>query len=392
MLKNLHLLITFRYMKLSQLLIREDFYKLLLKTIYQNSFFKNNIEKKSAIFHSYKYLNIILNKSLNKSVKDELLFEYSLSKSIIKQFLQNVYLKIIFLPVISSLFSEKKILLPTYLNDFGVVPGNHRIRLFEPSLKKIIVLLKHNESVKFIKNDIDTRVNNNLSYAPKIFSYGSDWLSEEFVRGVPYNRVKTNDSKKALKFLIALHSKELIDKNKENISTIQYLNKCKRDLHSLVEIIDNKNLIKKEIILAIDKLVSFILTQNIIEIETSTTHGDFQEGNVRIDSKNKLYVIDWESADNRFFLYDIFVILSGIRTEIELDKAFELFFQNVQKFKIDINNYSKYSLVTILCFEEFRFHLNEDITKNYFSPGRNSMNKFIKINTFISNLSSKKYE
>ena len=185
-------------MKLSQLLIRENFYNILSKTINSNSFFEGSNNEKNIVFNCFKHLNIILNKSLSDNVKDTLVFEYSLSKSAFKQFLQNIYITIIFLPIIRNFFSDKRIVLPSHLKNYGVVPGNHRIRLFGSSLKEIIVLLKNNESAKFIKNDIDARFNNSLSYTPKILSYGPDWLIEEFINGVPFNRVKNINSDKAL--------------------------------------------------------------------------------------------------------------------------------------------------------------------------------------------------
>lgn len=371
-------------MKLSQLILREKFYDILLKTINYNSFFKNNIDKKNVVFYCLKHLNIILNKSLNVCVKDALVFEYSLSKSTIKQILQKIYIKIIFLPIITNFFSDKRIMLPSKLMNYAIVPGNHRIRLFESNLNEIIVLLKNNENSKFIKNDIDARFNNSLSYTPKILSFGSDWLIEEFINGVPFNRVKNINSNKALKKLILLHTKELIIKNKKNISFFKYVNKCKKELYRLINLIEENSPFKKEIISGLENLISSVLSHNITEIETSVTHGDFQEGNIRINSKNELFVLDWESADNRFYLYDDFVILSSIRTGIELDKAFELFFQKVDEYQIKIDRYSKNSLVILLCFEELRFHFYEDISSNFISPGANSKKTLDKVNTFIS--------
>jgi hypothetical protein len=376
-------------MKLSQLLLREDFYNIISKTIGSNSFFKDNFDKKNVVFNCFKHLNIILNKSLDDDVKDALVFEYSLSKSPLKQFLQNIYIKVIFLPIISWFFSDKRIMLPSHLSNYGLVPGNHRIRIFESSLKKITVLLKDKEGSKYIKNDIDARFNNNLSYAPKILSFGSDWLIEEFINGVPFNRVENNKSYKALEILISLHTKELINKNKKNISIDKYLNKYKKELYLLVEIIEENNPIKKEILSGLENLISCILSHNITEIETSTTHGDFQEGNIRINSKNELYVLDWESADNRFYLYDAFVMLSGVRTGIELDKAFELFFKKADKYQIKIDRYSKTTLIILLCFEELRFHFNEDISSNFLSPGVNSKKYLIKISTFLDSVKIK---
>lgn len=376
-------------MKLSQLLLREDFYIIMSKTIGSNSFFKDNYDKKNVVFNCFKHLNIILNKSLDDEVKDALVFEYSLSKSPFKQFLQNIYIKIIFLPIISNFFSDKRIMLPSHLSNYGLVPGNHRIRIFESSLKKITVLLKDKEGSKFIMNDIDARFNNNLSYAPKILSFGSDWLIEEFINGVPFNRVENNKSNKALEILISLHTKELINKNKKIISIEKYLNKCKKELYLLVDIIEENNPIKKEILFGLENLISCILSHNITEIETSTTHGDFQEGNIRINSKNELFVLDWESADNRFYLYDAFVMLSSVRTGIELDKAFGLFFKKADKYQIKIDRYSKASLIILLCFEELRFHFNEDISSNFLSPGANSKKTLNKISTFLDSVKIK---
>ena len=373
-------------MKLSQLLLREDFYNIISKTIGSNSFFKDNFDKKNVVFNCFKHLNIILNKSLDDDVKDALVFEYSLSKSPLKQFLQNIYIKVIFLPIISWFFSDKRIMLPSHLSNYGLVPGNHRIRIFESSLKKITVLLKDKEGSKYIKNDIDARFNNNLSYAPKILSFGSDWLIEEFINGVPFNRVENNKSYKALEILISLHTKELINKNKKNISIDKYLNKYKKELYLLVDIIEENNPIKKEILSGLENLISCILSHNITEIETSTTHGDFQEGNIRINSKNELYVLDWESADNRFYLYDVFVMLSSVRTGIGLEKAFELFFQKVDEYQIKIDRYSKTSIILLLCFEELRFHFSEDISCNFFRSGVNSKITLNKISTFLNSV------
>ena len=373
-------------MKLSQLLIRENFYNILSKTINSNSFFEGSNNEKNIVFNCFKHLNIILNKSLSDNVKDTLVFEYSLSKSAFKQFLQNIYITIIFLPIIRNFFSDKRIVLPSHLKNYGVVPGNHRIRLFGSSLKEIIVLLKNNESAKFIKNDIDARFNNSLSYTPKILSYGPDWLIEEFINGVPFNRVKNINSDKALKVLISIHTKELINKNKKTILIDTYLNKCKKELYLLVEIIEENNTIKKEILFGLENLLTAILSHNITEIETSTTHGDFQDGNIRINSKNELYVLDWESADNRFYLYDVFVMLSSVRTGIGLEKAFELFFQKVDEYQIKIDRYSKTSIILLLCFEELRFHFSEDISCNFFSSGVNSKITLNKISTFLDSV------
>ena len=355
------------------------------KTFRSNSFFKDIVDTKQVRFKCFKFLNIILHKSLETNVRRALVFEYSLSKSQIKQLLQSLYIRLIFLPGISELFSDKSIRLPSYLSNYAVVPGNHRIRLFESSLKTITVLLKNNEASKFIKNDIDARFNNNLSYAPKILSFGPDWLVEEFINGVPFNRVNSNDdSKEALNTLIILHTKELINTSKKKIKIKEYLNQKISEIYQLVDVLAEVSSVRKELIFGLEKLFDKALSLNISELETSTTHGDFQEGNVRINSNNELFVLDWESADDRFYLYDAFVMFSGVRTGINLEKAFESFFQNVAEYNMHIDQYSKTSLIIILCFEEARFNLNEDISENFLNPGLNSIKTLTRLLTYLN--------
>ena len=372
-------------MKLSQLLIREDFYTIIGKTIRSNSFFINIDNAKHVHFKSYKFLNIILHKSLESNVRWALIFEYTLSKSKIKQFLQNIYIRIIFLPGISELFCDRSIRLPSYISEYGVVPGNHRIRLFESSLNKITVLLKYNEASKFIKNDIEARFNNDLSYAPKILSFGTDWLEEEFINGVPFNRIVfNNSSKEALKCLLVKHNRELVLNNRKYQATEHYFSQKMSEMRSLIKLISEDNRVKKELLIGVEKLCCMVQLHNESTVETSMTHGDFQEGNVRINSKNDLFVLDWESADERFILYDAFVLLSGIRSGISLKESFESFFNNVDEYNVVIDQYSRPFLKTLLCLEELLFNCNENISDNFFNPGVDALETLSKTLDFIS--------
>lgn len=372
-------------MKLNQLLIREDFYSILVKTIRSNSFFKNIDNGEYVHFISYKYVNIILHKSLDNNVRRALIFEYTLSKSKIKQFLQNIYIRIIFLPGISQLFCDKSIGLPAYISEYGVVPGNHRIRLFESSLNKITVLLKYNEASKFITNDIEARFNNDLSYAPKILSFGKDWLEEEFVNGVPFNRIVFNDSsKKALKHLLLMHNRELVFSHRKYQATELYFSQKISEVRSLIKLLSEDNPVKRQLLIGVEKLC-FILQYHIESaVEISLTHGDFQEGNVRINSNNELFVLDWESADERFMLYDSFVLLSGIRSGISLIESFEAFFGKVDEYDVEIDQYPRPFLEILLCLEELLFNCNENISKNFVNPGVQASEKLTKILEFIN--------
>ena len=375
-------------MKISQLILTENLYHIVSGTIKKNSFFSKSLindDDDYEIYKSFQYLNIIFNISLKNNVRDTLVNEYTLSTSTIKKLLQKVYVFLAFLPVINNLFVHKKLQLPKKLNKYAIVPGNHRIRLFGSDLNKIIVLLKQGERVKFIQNDIKTRIKNNISYAPKILSHGSDWLIEEFIKGVPFNRVKKTNCNKAIDVLIKNHLKEIINKEKISVNIENYLQFCLDEIQTLTNILTDNNPSKVKILGAVKKIILYIRNENLLEIETSVTHGDFQKGNIRINSKNEIFVLDWEAADRRFYLYDLFVMLSDIRTGNDLESSFTLFFNNIYKFD-DINvKYSKKVTIALLCFEELRFHLNEDISENYFYSGNNSSKTAKAIEEYILN-------
>ena len=346
------------------------------------------IDDECEAYKSFQYLNIIFNNSLQNNVREVLVFEYTLNKSVIKRLLQKLYVYLAFFPIISNLFIHKSLKFPKKLNKYAIVPGNHRVRFFGSDLKEIIVLLKEGERVKFVENDIRARFKNNISYAPKILSHGSDWLIEEFVNGVPFNRLKGSlNFDMAIDILIKSHLTELINKEKKTINIENYLQFCLDEIYALTNIIVNDSSVK--ILNTVNKIIDDIRNENLIEIETSFTHGDFQKGNMRINSNNEIFVLDWEAADTRFYLYDLFVMISEIRTGNDLESSFMLFFNNIERFDSTNVRYSKKVTKSLLCLEELRFHLNEDISKNYFYSGVRCHNVIKTINDYLFSLDLK---
>lgn len=372
-------------MKISQLVLREDLYQILEDTIKNNSFFSklSSIEDDYDTYKSFQYLNIIISESLQKNVREALVFEYTLSKSTVKRLLQKTYVYLAFLPGMSRLFVHEKLKLHKKLNYFAIVPGNHRVRFFSSDLKEIILLLKEGERAKFVENEIKARHGNNISYAPRIISHGDDWLIEEFVEGVPLNRVRQNfNVNKTIDSLIQSHLKELINKEKNTLAVEEYIKFCLDEIHTLTEIVSD-NSEKETILNTVVKILDSIRADNLADIEVSMTHGDFQKGNIRINSKNEIFVLDWEAADSRFYLYDLFVMFSEIRSGNDLESSFKLFFNDINKFDNIEKKYSKKMIKTLLCFEELRFHMNEDISENYFNSGGKCSSVAKRINNYL---------
>lgn len=362
-------------MKISQLTKREDFYNILKITLRENTFSKRFKFKGGVTpFYSHEKLNIIFNNSFPKSSLYELTAEYKMSTSKLKTFMQSLYVFIVLKSWFKFLFPRELLFIEDTLNEFAVVGGNHRIRLFDKNLQNICVLLKSGENKKFVQNDIAVRCNYNIYYAPKIIEYGDDWLIESFVKGRPLNRLEMEIQKKATEELIVKHLNVLINPSKKEILLDDYYEEIKLEIIELLKLINTYRNDGRKISDAVDTLIFNINQFAHTTIDVALNHGDFQLGNIKLVEGIETCVIDWESAGWRFYLYDIFVLTSGIRTGVPMLAATEMFILKSRELKILDPKYPPSLIRNILCLEELIFNLNEDVSGNYFNKGMKAFN------------------
>lgn len=368
-------------MRISLLESREDFYRILKETLNNSSFFKEKSkERKEISFIVNKYLNFIATPKINSQVFQNLVNEYSNSLSWWKKIIQKVYVYLAVSNIFRKLFGNKLIELSTDFSEYLILGGNHRLRLFSNDLSFSVLLLKEKERVNYIKNDIDIRTNQTLSYAPVIYESGADWLKEEYFTGTPLNRLKSKEvidgfQKKAIK----KHIKELLFFTKENWTKEEYFFFVKNE----IDLILNNKLLKKT---AIEKNIIFSLIEVLLNrvtvnnISTSWTHGDFQMANILIRN-NEFKVIDWESANQRFYLYDIFTILGRVRTNISLLESIESFKKEISYFlDIEITQ----DIIILILIEELRFSINEEYSENFYISGIKTKEIFGSIQEYLN--------
>jgi hypothetical protein len=360
-------------MRISLLEKREDFYKILKITL--NSYIENsNINNTKFSFYVVnKYLNFIANIYLPSSLFNILKNEYSNSNVNWKIIFQFLYVQLAVKKGLRLFFAQKVIRLPNYFSEFLILGGNHRLRLFSKTLNGSLVILKSKEREKYICNDIKIRESFCLSFAPIILDKGKDWFIEEYFEGKPVNRLKKENDYN-LDLLFEFYQKELLDPSKEVLTIIDYKNLINLDLKTILKVNFESNLkndLDKLIVETFKSLFSLINTERV---EVSWTHGDLQEANILIN-KEKIKVIDWESADKRFYLYDYFTFFSKIRSNISLNKSISNF---SAKFKNDMN------FIYLLLIEELRFSLNEEFSLNFFSSGQKTKKLCVDILNYIN--------
>ena len=353
-------------MRISLLENREEFYEILIKTLNKSSFFKGQNESKfKTIFIVNKYLNFIAPQKINSNVFKNLVNEYSNSIVWWKKIIQKTYVYLAISKSFRKVFGHKIIELSVNYSEYLILGGNHRLRLFSKDLGFSVLLLKENERVSYLENDISIRTNQFLSYAPIIFENGKDWLKEEYFDGKPLNRLKDRKEKDDFqKKVIKNHLEELLICTKKKWTNKEYYVFLKNEVNY---IINNKFLqktaVKKNTIINLFELLFKELSTENISI--SLSHGDFQMANVLV-KENNFKVIDWESASKRYYLYDIFTLISDVRTGIPLKESIQNFKNRVHSF-LDVEITP--DMITLLLIEELRFSVNEEYSENFYISG-----------------------
>jgi len=353
-------------MRISLLEKRENFYEILKETLNKSSFFKGQNESQlKTKFVINKYLNFIATQKINKTVFQNLINEYSNSIVWWKKIFQKIYVYLAVSDSFRKLFGNKIIELSIDYEEYLILGGNHRLRLFSKELKFSIVLLKKNERLNYLKNDIAVRTDNFMSYTPSIYEYGEDWLKEEYFSGKPLNRLNNQEKIKTFKEgLIKSHLEELLIPTKKVWTKKRYAKFINEEIDFILdnEFLKKISITKKAIKSLLSKLIDSLIND---EISVSWSHGDFQMANVLIRN-NKFKVIDWESANKRYYLYDIYVLEGGSRSDFSLKESIGKFKERVAfSKKIELN----VDTINLLLIEELRFSVNEDYSENFYVSG-----------------------
>jgi len=353
-------------MRISLLEKRENFHFILKETLNKSTFFKDKVKnRKQEKFIVNRYLNFIATQKINTNVFQNLINEYSNALVGWKKIIQKTYVHLAVSKVFRKFFGNKIIDLSANFGEFLILGGNHRLRLFSKDLIFSVLLLKENERIGYVANDISVRTNQYLSYAPVVFESGKDWLKEEYFAGIPLNRLESQDEIESYQEkVIKLHLEELLMLTKKQYTKSEYAAFVKNEL---TLIINNKSIqntaIESDTITSLLDLLLNKITANSISV--SWSHGDFQMANILIREK-KFKVIDWESADKRYYLYDLFILLGKVRTNDSLSESI-VNFKN--KISLLLNITISPDIIILLLIEELRFSVNEEYSENFYMSG-----------------------
>jgi len=367
-------------MRISMLEKRENFYQILSKTLSEWNPSKDSVEGSSTSYFVNKYLNFIAHPELSETSFSNLVTEYGTSTIWWKRLLQKAYVELAVNKRLRSILAQQRVELPLRYANKLILGGNHRLRIFEEGLKSSTVILKHGEDSRFITNEVNVRTAFDLDYAPKLLSYGEDWLEEEYIVGLPLNRLADYMAKqKLIDSLTSLHLDRLIQPSQVQVSAKDYLASKQKILHH--KLFNPQLKIHRD-----DQVEIFNTFQTLAEkltdndVTISWSHGDFQEGNILVNH-GSFKVIDWEAADKRFFLYDIFVLKGNLRANGDFNHALEAFeaYAEVENEIIELPIHWRELLMT----EEILYNIHEDCSVNYYQSGVKTVKLCRQINKLL---------
>lgn len=294
-------------MKISQMISREDFYKineLTLKDYFSDAESEKNI-------YIYPNLNAIMTGRPSGKVRDYLYCEYSVRGNVLKRLAVKGY---VWLCVhTGGMMSDRKIVIPNdFTDEMLIYPCNKKYRIFDFADNKVDVISKKGFPQQELEHEIAFRTRDILpDFVPRLLKADSAGYSETIIDGKPLARIKNgyDDYRKMAWDKLQQYAKETMQET--CISGQEYAARLRAEIRNLItpKIKDETRLYQ-----IVDSMCGEI--EKLEQIKLTFSHGDLQPGNIWIENNTgNLFIIDWETWGERSVWYDEAVLFYGMRPQ-----------------------------------------------------------------------------
>lgn len=309
-------------MGIKDMLLREDFYKILRETIleYAHTVLQRDIVCQYEPFEGSEpwYINSILGfvsrtptpRGLRTYMKSEFNVRGSWVKNLIGKFAVDI------ITTIPSIGTPKKIYISkdVFPKTVFIVPQNRSIRFYNYETMTVDCIVKAGFTSKYFDNQADFRRVYKYDFLNPMHAEGAGWFREPILTGHPLARTTdavlfekgTADS---LKYLRQLASDTL-----EWRPTKQYIESLKEEILEKIQNAVEKKGIKEQLAAReLTEKAAEVALQITGDIPTVISHGDFQSGNIWAEPTGKILIYDWETAGRRSVWYDSATLFYSLR-------------------------------------------------------------------------------
>lgn len=193
-----------------------------------------------------------------------------------------------------------------------ITGGNNRIRLLDFGRNRSWEILKAGFDKVWLQREVDARLVPGNWPIPALRAADPDgrWFETDLIHAFSLNRLpSTTRASSYLNSAFATLSLWL-DRTVCSISPDAYVAELSKKLVSLAQSIPNLSAEDAQLVLdVVARCNSVLKTLPLQDMSVCMAkgHGDFQDGNILVDSGESVWLVDWEHSDVRQLLYDYLV-------------------------------------------------------------------------------------
>lgn len=283
-------------MKITEMLQREDFYKINMDTLREYYGDGSSMGK----LYIYPKLNAIVTQKPSKAVIEYLLTEYDVQGSAVKRLAVQSYVKVCLSS--NGRMADKQFEIPNTANSNTLIyPCNRKYRIFNFNSNVVDVQIKSGFPTGQLEHEVEFRKKDSIpDFVPKMLRYSDYGYREQIIDGRPLARISDGyeEYKKTAYNKLMGYTKQF----EKKIPGYVYAEDVSKTLSG----------IDYDTLKLLGKLTAAV--SKIPEITLTFSHGDLQAGNIWIENgTNKVFIIDWESWGTRSVFYDKAVLFDGLR-------------------------------------------------------------------------------
>ena len=352
-------------MKISEMLVREDFYSILKATLNRNrnllGFLDGPIEinerGKDCVLFVNPQLNAIMASHPSREVVNFLRKEYNVKGSLWRRWSVKFYL--FFATLFVRFFSETgiSILYGKDIKNILIYPCNKKIRLFDFSKGIVFIVLKENFPDTYIERDIKFREENYNNFILPILNAQKGSYTERIIQGRSLARINDvfyveQSKRKALELIMSLTT------NNDNVCVKDYIESLSRECCQLLN--RKPSFLNAHVVQHVFECLAEVNAAERCQLVIS--HGDLQLGNIWIDDENgQLIIIDWETVKKRSRFYDYVTLYLNIRQSVDIQNIYDMILRD-EGLKSNLCQCSIETVARIVLAEELVYQTEELIS------------------------------
>lgn len=291
-------------MKISQMLRREDFYRINEKTL-SGYYGQSGTDKTELCI--YPQLNAIVTTKPSSRVIGYLLCEYAVRGNALKRLAAQGYVQGCMHSF--GLLAAKKCTVQAKVEpDVLIYPCNKKYRIFDFRHQVVDVIAKHGFDDSDLQHEMAFRKQANLpGFVPGFVSCDAHGYREIIIDGRPLARITVGfEALRDQAYTLLL---EYGAPHQKIAAAKTYADELQAQIETLLsQKADSEKLVRG----IVTELVA--MTASSAYVTLTFSHGDLQSGNIWVENKtNKLYIIDWESWGIRSLWYDKATLYQGLR-------------------------------------------------------------------------------